>query len=352
MGRHWPPGSTSSVRKLTIIDIAREANVSIKTVSRVINRERGVGTETRARVEDIIRAHNFKPNASARSLPGSRSYLVGLLIRTMANHYYINGLQAGVMRACRRHGYHAILETTEDYAASGRDALVKRLVGSHYDGLVVAPPVCDDPDILSVLEDLDIPYVRISPTSQFERAPYVYMNDQRAAYEIVEHLWDLGHRRIAFLGFRETGASKERYAGYSQFFRDKGLAPPYPQFELDQTTSASALSAGEALIARPDRPTAVFAATDFLAMGLMAAASKHGLSIPGDLSLVGFDDSPGTESVWPPLTTVHQPIEDIAETAVDLLVAGLGGQLADKTKFARVLDFKVVIRGSTAPPRE
>jgi LacI family transcriptional regulator len=339
------------VRKLTIIDIAREANVSIKTVSRVINRERGVGSDTRARVEDVIKAHNFKPNASARSLPGSRSYLIGLLIRFMANHYYFNGLQAGVMRACRRHGYHAILETTEDYEACGRDAFVKRLGASQYDGLVVAPPVCDDPEILSVLEEMDIPFVRISPTRQFERAPYVYMDDQRAAYEIVEHLWNLGHRRIAYLGFRDTGASQERYAGYSQFFRDKGLAPPYPQFELDQTTSANALSAGEALVCRPDRPTAVFAATDFLALGLMAAASKHGLRIPDDLSLVGFDDSPGAGSVWPPLTTVHQPIEEIAETAVDLLVAGLGGQLADKTKFARVLDFEVVIRGSTAPPR-
>ncbi len=84
----------------------------------------------------------------------------------------------------------------------------------------------------------------------------------------------------------------------------------------------------------------------------MAAASKHGLSIPRDLSLVGFDDSPGVESVWPPLTTVHQPIEEIVETAVDLLVAGLGGQLADKTKFARVLDFQVMVRGSTAPPHD
>ena len=340
-----------NVRKLTIVDIAREANVSIKTVSRVLNRETGVGEATRARVESIIKARNFKPNAAARSLPGSRSYLLGFLMHSVVGHYYLNGLQTGIMRGCRRNGYHMILETTEDYVADGREAFVRTLTASRYDGLIVAPPVCDNPAILTVLEDLAIPYVRISPTVELERAPYVYMNDQRASYDLIEHLWGLGHRKIAFLGFKDTAASHDRYAGYVQFFREKGLAPPYARVDIERTTEASALKAGEDFLARGDRPTALFAATDFIAMGVMAAVSKHGFAIPRDLSLVGFDDSPGSESVWPPLTTIHQPIDAIGEAAVDLLVSGLGGQLADKTKTARLLDYTFMARSSTAAPR-
>ncbi|ESQ91482.1 LacI family transcriptional regulator [Asticcacaulis sp. AC460] len=338
------------MRKLTIVDVAREAGVSIKTVSRVLNHQAGVGPQTRARVADIIKAHDFKPNAAARALPGARNYNLGFLTRSIYSHYYFNGLHAGVMRACRRHGYHMVLETIEDFVSDGKDAFVRRLRASHFDALILAPPVSDMPEIMAILDDMEMGYVRISPTVELERAPFAFMNDQDASYDIMDHLWGLGHRQIAYLGFRDTGASAERYAGYARFFRDKGLAPPYPRTELPQTTSATAFRAGEELVTRKDRPTAIFAATDFLAMGVMAAAAKHRLIIPSDLSLVGFDDSPGSESVWPPLTTIRQPIEEIGEAAVDLLVAGLGGDLADRTKTARRLDYSLVVRESTAPP--
>lgn len=337
------------MRKITIVDIAREAEVSIKTVSRVLNQESGVGDATRARVSEIIRAHNFKPNAAARSLPSSRSYMIGMLIRNLVSHYYFNGLQMGVMASCRRHGYHTMIETTED-VSTDREGFMRRLRTSGYDGMVVAPPVCDDPDILALLEAADIPYVRISPTVALERAPYVFMNDMQAAHDVMAHLWGLGHRQIAYLGFADTAASADRYAGYVQFFREKGLAPPYAQLQVALTTSVTAFEAGEALVTRKDRPTAIFAGTDFLAMGVVAAASKHGVKIPDDLSLVGFDDSPGTESVWPPLTTIHQPIADIGEAACTLLINQLGGERAEKAKTARILDYSLIIRASTATP--
>jgi LacI family transcriptional regulator len=337
------------VRKITIVDIAREAGVSIKTVSRVLNHETGVGEATRARVSEIIKAHGFKPNAAARALPSSRSYMIGMLIRNLVSHYYFSGLQLGMMRSCRRYGYHTMIETTEDFAAD-REGFIRRLRAAGYDGIVAAPPVCDDPDILAVLEEADIPYVRISPTVALERAPYVFMDDVQASYDVTQHLWGLGHRQIAYLGFADTAANQDRYAGYAQFFREKGLAPPYAQAQVQHTTSATAFEAGEALVTRPDRPTAIFAGTDFLAMGVMAAASKHGLRIPADLSLVGFDDSPGTESVWPPLTTIHQPIADIGEAACDILVSQLGGDRAEKAKTARRLDYSLIVRASTAAP--
>ena len=339
------------MKNLTIIDIAREAEVSIKSVSRVLNHEQGVSAATRARIQAVIDAHGFRPNAAARALPGSRSYLVGLMIYGDDIHYYYSALQTGIMRAARRHGYHMITEPMHGYAQEDRVAVLKRLSASRFDAMIVPPPMCDDPAILDMLEELHIPYVRIAPRQQLERSSYVYMNDSQAAYEAIDHLWQLGHRNILYVGFRETGASKDRYQGYTQYFRDKGLVPPFPLVEVAAATARGAIAAGEAIMASDARPTAVFAGSDMIAFGLMTAAAKNGLNVPGDISIVGFDDSPGAETVWPPLTTIRQPISDMGESAMDLAVKALGGDLAPKTKEVHRLDFSLVIRGTTAPPK-
>ena len=339
------------MKNLTIIDIAREAEVSIKTVSRVLNHENGVGPATRARVQAIIDAHGFKPNAAARSLPGSRSYLVGLMIYGEEIHYYYSALQTGVMRAARRHGYHMIMESLKDYELEDRHAVLRRLSASRFDAMIVPPPMCDDPAILDMLEELSIPYVRIAPRVQLERSSYVYMNDNQAAYDVMTHLWQLGHRQILYVGFKETGASQDRYDGYTRFFRDKGLVPPFPLMEVENGTPKGAIATGDAIMTSDTRPSAIFAGSDMIAFGLMTAAAKNGLSLPGDISIVGFDDSPGAESVWPPLTTIRQPIADMGEGAVDIIVKALGGDMATKTKEARMLDYALSIRGTTAASR-
>lgn len=338
------------MKNLTIVDIAREAEVSIKSVSRVLNHEYGVSPATRARVQAIIDARGFKPNAAARSLPGSRSYLVGLMIYNDEIHYYYSALQTGVMRAARRHGYHMIMEPMRGYEQEDRLAVLKRLSTSRFDAMIVPPPMCDDPAILDMLDELNIPYVRIAPRLQLERSSYVFMNDSQAAYEAIDHLWQLGHRDILYVGFRETGASEDRYEGYTRYFRDKSLVPPYPLMEVAIASAKGAIAAGEAIMSARSKPTAIFAGNDMIAFGMMTAAAKYGLTIPGDISIVGFDDSPGAETVWPPLTTIRQPITDMGESATDLVVKGLGGDLAVKTKEVQRLDFSLVIRGTTAAP--
>ncbi|CAL4868790.1 HTH-type transcriptional regulator DegA [Asticcacaulis sp. MM231] len=285
-------------------------------------------------------------------MPGSRSYLVGLMIFSEDIHYYYSALQAGVMRAARRHGYHMIMELMKGYESEDRHAVLRRLGSSRFDAMVVPPPMCDDPVILDMLETLRIPYIRIAPRLQLERSSYIYMNDSQAAYEVMEHLWNLGHRQILYVGFRETGASLDRYDGYTRFFRDKGQVPPFPLIEVGNATPKGAIATGETIMMSDNRPTAIFAGSDMIAFGLMTAAAKSGLSVPGDISVVGFDDSPGAESVWPPLTTIQQPIVDMGESAVDNIVKALGGDLAVKAKAAHILDFSLIIRGSTAPPRQ
>jgi LacI family transcriptional regulator len=266
-------------------------------------------------------------------------------------HYYYSALQTGVMRAARRHGYHMIMEPMRGYEREDRLTVLKRLSTSRFDAIIVPPPMCDDPVILDMLDELKIPYVRIAPRLQLERSSYVFMNDSQAAYEAVDHLWQLGHRDILYVGFRETGASEDRYQGYTRYFRDKNLVPPYPLKEVDAATPKGAIATGEAIMSSKDRPTAIFAGNDMIAFGLMTAAAKYGLNIPNDMSIVGFDDSPGAETVWPPLTTIRQPIADMGETAMDSVVKGLGGDLAVKAKEVQKLDFSLVIRGTTAAPR-
>ncbi|MBW8881832.1 MAG: LacI family DNA-binding transcriptional regulator [Asticcacaulis sp.] len=338
------------MKNLTIVDIAREAGVSIKSVSRVLNHEYGVSAATRTRIQAVIDAHGFRPNAAARSLPGSRSYLVGLMIYRDDIHYYYSALQTGIMRAARRHGYHMVTEPMNDYDREDRLVVLRRLSASRFDAMVVPPPMCDDPAILDMLEELDIPYVRIAPRVQLERSSYIYMNDSQAAYEAIDHLWQLGHRDILYVGFRETGASEDRYHGYTRYFRDKNLVPPFPLMEVASASAKGAIATGEAIMTSKNRPTAIFAGSDMIAFGLMTAASKNGLNVPGDVSIVGFDDSPGAETVWPPLTTIRQPITEMGERAMDSIVKALGGDLAVKAKEAQMLDFSLVVRGTTGPP--
>jgi LacI family transcriptional regulator len=210
--------------------------------------------------------------------------------------------------------------------------------------------MCDDLAILDMLDELSIPYVRIAPRVQLERSSYIYMNDSQAADEVMNHLWNLGHRQILYVGFKETGASQDRYDGYTRFFRDKGLVPPFPLVEVSLSTPGSLRETGETIMKSADCPTAIFAGSDTIAFGLMTAAAKMGRSVPDDISIIGFDDSPGAESVWPPLTTIRQPIADMGEAAVDSIIKALGGELADKAKEARMLDFSLVVRGSTSVP--
>lgn len=335
------------MRKITIVDIAKEAGVSFKTVSRVMNNETGVGDDTRARVQALLDAYDFKPNAAARSLPGSRSFLIGLLFETMMSHYYSSQLQIGALRACRRRGYHLVVEETADIG-KGRKALLTALTSSRLDGVILPFPLCDDRRLMGALEELRIPYVRITPSIDPGRSAQVGMDDYQAAYDMTRYLWDLGHRQIAFLGYHHHAASDWRHEGYLAFMKEQGQNPR-GEWALTDIYLDDPSQVAETILTRAERPTAVFAATDYIAFGVMAAAGKLGLTIPGDLSLAGFDDSPGSESVWPPLTTIHQPIAAMASTAVDMLVDHIVNKGAPMPHEARVLDFHLVERASAAP---
>jgi LacI family transcriptional regulator len=338
---------------VTIVDIAREAGVSIKTVSRVINREEGVGPEARARIEDLIAQLGYRPNVAARLLSSRRSYLIGVIFLRMGAYHYIGEIQAGAMRACRRAGYQLVVEQVGDGADGPRETLIHTLRAGRFDGLVLTPPVCDDPELLDVVESHGLAYVRIAPGGDFGRSPYVFMDDTLAAQEITDRLLDLGHRRIAFLdGPPEHTAAARRRKGYLTALASRGVAPNTDWIQSGDFESLSGFEVAGRFLDLPNPPTAIFAANDGMAVGVLAAAAKRGLSVPDALSVVGFDDSPVAASAWPRLTTVHQPVAEMAEAAAEMLIDGFGDKRFRGRTLARQLDFLVMDRASIAPPRD
>jgi LacI family transcriptional regulator len=337
---------------VTIVDIAREAGVSIKTVSRVLNREDGAGPEVRARVLELADRLGYRPNISARALSGRRSYLIGVVFLRIAGIHYLGEVQLGAMKACRRAGYHLVVEQIEtpDGVVSPK-ALTEVLRAAALDGVVLTPPLCDDPQLLSAIESAKIPYVRLAPNDALERSPYVWIDDQAAAREQTLQLWEMGHRRIAFIGGPpDHRAAVRRQAGYLEAMREKGVTVPAHWIATGDFFGMSGFDAAETLLALDPRPTAIFAGNDDMALGALAAAVKHGVSVPERLSIVGFDNSPSGETSWPRLTTVHQPIAEMAEAAVEMLIDSFADARLRKPETDRKLEYRLVARQSAAPP--
>ena len=307
----------------------------------------------RARVQAIIDKHDYRPNASARNLSSRRSYLIGVIFLRLVSHHYVGEVQAGALRAARRAGYQLVVEQVE--AADGRfdlEAFAAVLANVAFDGVVLTPPLCDDQDVLAAVEAAGVAYVRMAPNTEPGRAPFVWMDDLEAAREQTLGLWDMGHRRIAFVGGpSDHRAAVQRREGYLQAMRERGVAVPAEWIAPGDFFGLSGFYAGEALLALDPRPTAIFAGNDEMALGVLAAAAKHGVAVPEALSVVGFDNAPAGEMSWPRLTTVHQPTAEMAEAAVEMLVKRFGDARFREQITEQKLDYRLVVRGSAAPPR-
>jgi LacI family transcriptional regulator len=329
---------------VTINDVAALAGVSIKTVSRVLNREPFVRPEMREKVLRAVQSLNYRPNFAARALAGSRAYLLGLYYDNPSPSY-VSSLQFGAMNACREQGYHLVVEQLE--AAAGPAQVETLLSTVKMDGVILSPPVCDQTALLDALDDRGVPYVRIAPTGQFDRGPHVHMDDRRAAYEMTAYLQSLGHRRIGFVkGHAEHSATLLRYEGFLDAMGAAELEVE-PRWVIPGNFSfRSGVGAAERLLNLDRRPTAIFASNDDMALGVMATASRMRLTMPGDLSVAGFDDSPTAQVVWPQLTTIRQPVEEMAFEAAGMLIQSFG---SGEPPQARLLDFGLVVRGSTGP---
>lgn len=332
----------------TIKDVAARAGLSVMTVSRVLNGERHVSAEAKAKVEAAIEALGYRRNVFARGLPGSRSFLLCMLIPEMIPAYAAE-FQQGAVEYCRAKGYHLVVQPYRADEGEAAAAVANAVASVRPDGFLLTPPLTDYMPVLDALDRAGVAYVRMAPTVETCRTSSIALDEVEAARQMTAALLDLGHRRIGFIGGPpDHGASQWRLAGYRKALEEQGAAFDPALVADGQFLFESGEAGGAALLGLPARPTAIFAGNDETALGVMAAAHRLGLSIPGDLSVTGFDDSEIAQLAWPQLTTVRQPIQAMAAAAAELVIA-MAAARTPKIEHRR-LPFELVFRGSTAPP--
>ena len=339
-----------AVKQPTIYDVAREAKVSFKTVSRTLNTEQGVRAATRQRVIDAAKKLNYSPNLAARRLAGRRSYTIALFYDGDLSSY-IAGLQLGMIEACAPLHYELILHPCDIAVEPPGKDLRKFLSQTAVDGVVVTPPLCDNPQLGSALRRMGTPHVLISPQDHY-RSPQVYFMEHQAAYDLTNHLIGLGHRRIGFIkGDPAHSSSHARYKAYKDALRDAGIKLDARIVSEGSFSFRSGVSGARGILGEPRPPTAIFASDDDTAAGVIHYAHEAGIRIPADLSVAGFDDTPISRYIWPTLTTVRQPIRRLGSTAARMLIDVLRADKAPRMdSVATILEYEIIKRNSCAPP--
>ena len=335
----------------TIIDVAKAAGVSIKTVSRVMNNQANVREETRRRVHAAMQDLNYSPNEAARRMRSGRSSAIGMLYGDPSSGYQ-SRLNHAMMQACAQAGRYLAVGLFDEAKSEWKEQLEAFLDRTKVDSVVLVPPMCDSSILQECLHEREARFVLLSPSRAAPGVAAVSMDDQRAAREMTEYLLGLGHRRIGHIaGNPDHIASLLRRQGYEEAIVAAGLEKPDDALVVEGGFDfRMALSSAEKMLAGPDRPTAIFAASDDMAAAAYMAAGRMGLSIPEQVSIAGFDDAPIANTIWPSLTTVAQPFEQMAVEAIRLLSGQSSYGGSDTRAEMIVAPHEIVVRGSCAAP--
>lgn len=329
---------------VTIGDVARMAGVSIKTVSRVLNKEKYVAQQTRDHVETVVARLGFRPNFAARALAGHRSFQIALIYDN-PSPYNAQNIQAGVRARCTESGYRMIAQPSDGDSTSLVDEISDLIAQAQLDGIILTPPFTESAAIRSEILRRHIPLAMISPAEPDPEIASTFIDNRAAAAEMTQHLIALGHRRIGFVeGDPRYATSARRRQGFEDALAAAGIALDPQLIRPGHFDFASGSAAADSLLDLAEPPTAIFASNDDMAAGVLATAHRRGIRVPTQLSVAGFDDTDLAAVVWPPLTTIHQPVRALGHAAADLLF-----QLPNRIEQRR-LRHELVIRGSTAPP--
>lgn len=334
---------------VTIRDVAREAGVSVKTVSRVINAEPTVRTDTRARVIASMDRLGYVPNVSAQRLARGSTEILGLIFPRDTGDFF-NAFVHSIVQSGQDAGYEVLLRPANVDNALDRQEILGMATRRQVDGLVIMTPCDSNPTLLDDLDKRGCPFVRLFPQDRESERPFVTVDDFMGARLLTEHLISLGHRRIAFItGPGEHRSSQERLNGFQAALREHDIVGEPGLVRHGNFQFEDGYRVGCALLGERPMPTAIFASNDDMASGVIMAAHQLGILIPGELSVGGFDDGNLARQLWPPLTTVQQPTHAIAVSAVNLLVRLLKGQSIEVPH--RILAPSLVVRNSTSIPR-
>jgi LacI family transcriptional regulator len=333
---------------VTIKDVAALAGVSAKTVSRVMNGEQHVRAHVRETVMRVVTELGYRPNAYARSLSSARSYLIALFFDDPASGY-ATAMQRGALTRCRERHYHLLVEPLDLATPAWVDELVETALSLRLDGAILTPPLSQNVALLAQLAALRIPFVCVSPDEHARgQAGSVEIDEARAAYDMTSRLIALGHRDIAFVeGHHAHASSGKRRGGFIAAMTAAGLAIADGHVIRGDFSFRSGLEAGEALLATRPRPTAIFASNDDMALGVSVAALKHGVAVPSELAIAGFDDAPTARLAWPPITTVRQPVSEMGAAAVDILIEPGYRDNMTAADYRRRLAYDLIERDST-----
>jgi LacI family transcriptional regulator len=338
---------------VTVQDVARAAGVSAMTVSRVVNGGANVREATRVAVLEAIEKLNYSPNSAARSLAAGEATQIGLLYSN-PSAAYLSQFLIGALAAARRVGCHLVLEACESDRPDEQAEATRSFASTSVEGVILPPPLSEAAPVRAELEAAGIPWVSVAMGLPPANSLNVRIDDHAAAGAMTRYLLDLGHRDIGFIrGNPNQTSSGERYRGFVDALAAAGLDAAAMPVEQGYFTFRSGIVATERLLARDQPPTAIFASNDDMAAAAVGVAHRRGLHVPGDLSIVGFDDTSLATTVWPELTTVRQPIAAMAESALGLLLDGIRasrGAQADELE-EQVLDHELIVRESSGPPR-
>ena len=340
---------SGGTHKSTIFDVAARAGVSIKTVSRVVNNEPNVSEKTREKVQAAVTTLNYQPNAAARGLSSKRSYVIGLIYENAHEFSYTKDVLDGALASCERNGFTLLLRPLTLPNSAVEDQVRSFVVQAAVEGVLLPAPVGDLPGVQRVLRERQLPYATITPKLPPDDGLNVFCDDGSAVEALVLHLVELGHSKIGFIkGHPDHRASDDRYAGYCKALQDHGIAVEEKWVESGLFTFDSGKAAARNLLDSSEPPTAIIASNDDMAGGVLFEARERGLQVPHDLSVAGFDDTPIAAQTWPPLTTVRQPISEMALSLTNALIQKVGGQPSELS--SAPFGCEVVIRGSTAKP--
>nr|WP_205967422.1 LacI family DNA-binding transcriptional regulator [Aquisalinus luteolus] len=339
-----------SSRKPTINDVARIAGVSKRTVSRVINNSPLVKEKTRTEIGKVIDIVGFSPDPQARGLAFRHSYLIGMIYDNPNPQYVVN-MQQGILAGLNKSGHELVLHPCDRESDTFLQDVRQFIERLKLFGVILTPSVSEDERIVEMLREIGCAYIRIASVALEDNDNMIVSNDRIGGREAGRHLAGLGHERIGFISGKPSfRSSRERRAGFEEALAERGLTLDPALVRDGAYTFQSGLERGRELLQMDPRPTAIFAANDEMAVGVLQALSIAGLRVPDDMSIMGYDDFQISISVWPRITTVHSPVSRLGELAAEKLLLlkeqeGLAG--GDETCTPWLIE-----RESTAAPRK
>ncbi len=331
---------------VTLVDVAKLAGVSVMTASRALSGEGYASEETRTKVQAAAKQLGYTPNALARMMKGGKTNVIGVVVNDVSSSV-INCFVTALSEEVRKFDMDLFIYNSLGDLGGGKGQRVSQMLHGLWDGLIFVMPRMTD-DYLETLEQGSSPVVMINYFRTETSLPVVRGDNVNGAHDAVSHLIELGHRRIGFIrGSSYTGQSDQRERGYAAALADAGIELDPALVYQGNFNEQSGIDGTHYLLALENPPTAIFAANDGMAIGVMNALREKGLRIPEDISVIGFDDIPAASMTRPPLTTLRHPFEAMAHATVQELVRRIRGEPGRRHRIEFPSEF--VMRESTGP---